>query len=90
MEGNKIVKNTKYYYSQPEWREKLLKRQREKVLCECGKRISRANLSKHIKTEKHEQLLLIKKNKVKYEDKIELLMNRINELSIIVQNKSLQ
>lgn len=49
------------YYKQN--RDKLLTRALEKKECECGKIITKANYSKHLKTIKHELRMRIIENK---------------------------
>ena len=52
--GNNIKKNSfKDYYSNPEWKEKHLSYMKEKVVCDCGKSVCRANMSTHKKSHIH-------------------------------------
>lgn len=43
-----------YYNENPEFRERHQKRMKEKIKCDCGYSVSRSNMSKHLKTLKHE------------------------------------
>ena len=60
---NKYYENNKEEISEKmkEWRkknkEKINKREREKITCECGTIITRSNLSTHKKTKKHIKLM---------------------------------
>jgi len=47
-------------------KERLLKRQREKVRCECGRIVSRGTLASHKKTKLHERKLEERLSMIKY------------------------
>ncbi len=50
------------YYSDPKYKEKHLKYMKEKVLCDCGLHVARANITTHKKTLKHCNIIKIKTN----------------------------
>lgn len=54
---NKKKKSFKDYYGNPDFKNKHLQYIKEKVLCECGKLISRSNLSTHKKSKIHTKRL---------------------------------
>jgi hypothetical protein len=53
MSDKKEGKKFSDYYNNPEWKEKFLKRARERVLCACGRQTTRSNRSKHEKRPIH-------------------------------------
>lgn len=71
------VKNVAYYkyVTDPEYRRQYLDKMTVKVECECGRNISRCNMSHHKKSNLHHQLLAKKQGTDKEieEDKIKTL-----------------
>lgn len=63
----KYIKTVKDYYQDPEWRAKHLAKQREKVECECGRKVRRGGLAKHKRTDAHRQALVMKNERPKQE-----------------------
>jgi len=49
----KEYKTFKQYYEDPEFKKRHREKAAEKIQCECGILVSRCNMSKHIKTDKH-------------------------------------
>ena len=45
------------YYAKPEYKERHLNYCKQKVECSCGKSVSRANMTHHKKTKKHQNIL---------------------------------
>ncbi len=41
-------------------KERILARNREKIICDCGTKLSKSSLKRHKKTEKHKKLMLNK------------------------------
>lgn len=71
------VKNVAYYkyVTDPEYRRQYLDKMTKKVECECGRTISRCNMSHHKKSNLHHQLMAQKEDTDKEieEDKIKTL-----------------
>jgi len=66
-------KTFKEYYADPEFKKKHLAYVKEKVMCDCGKEISRSNMSAHVKTKLHQKKLdrsVLEDIKKKYLDMI--------------------
>lgn len=55
----KLVKKTfkQRYDDDPEFKAKHLDYVKQKIMCECGKNISRSNMSAHVKTKLHTKKL---------------------------------
>lgn len=51
----KCRESNKNYYMRN--RDKILQKEREKVLCECGSELRKSDMSKHIKTKKHQEFI---------------------------------
>lgn len=63
------------YYANEEFKQRHLARMKEKIDCECGKSVSRSNLSAHKKTKKH-----LRNIQIKTDDTDELENRIINKL----------
>ena len=63
----------KYYYDNPEFRERHLAKMREKIICECGCIVSRSNFSKHQDNKKHFRKMVEKFGDQELKKKIEEL-----------------
>ena len=60
-------------------REELLQRLAQPIICECGRKITRSNISKHLKSKIHKRRMdQIKKEK--QEQNYELLLKKYNKL----------
>lgn len=59
-EEKKHVKSFKEYYANPEFKEKHKKYMVQRVECDCGKSITRCNLTTHKRTKLHERRLQTK------------------------------
>ncbi len=55
VQGSNKEKKKYDYYSDPDYRKKLLTHLSEKINCECGRVVSRSCRSKHIKSGIHQQ-----------------------------------
>lgn len=51
----KVYKKFKEYYKDDNFRSKHLRYVNQKVPCECGQQVSRGNISKHKRTDKHKK-----------------------------------
>src|SRR5579883_1122831 len=60
-------------------REELLQRLAEPVKCECGRIITRSNISKHLKSKIHERRMT-QINKEQQEKNYDLLLEKYNKL----------
>jgi predicted RNA-binding Zn-ribbon protein involved in translation (DUF1610 family) len=73
--------NTKYYEAN---KKRILKSMLEKVLCpDCNKMITRCNMNKHQRSQKHKANMEKERN-----DEITTMQNRITELEkrLVIQN----
>lgn len=72
------------YDTDPEFKEKHLKYIKEKINCECGKKLSRSNLSSHRKSKLHMSTV---NNKNVHEEEInEITKKYIEALEMITKN----
>lgn len=55
LENPSLINEPKPVISQEERKKKYNEYMTDKISCECGKQVSRANMSKHKKTEKHKE-----------------------------------
>lgn len=53
-----VLKKQKIWYENN--KEKVKEKQSQKIICECGCKISRGGISSHRETKKHEKLMLLK------------------------------
>lgn len=65
-------KQFKEYYNDPEFRSKIKVYKTEKVRCECGKDISRGNMSVHKRCDAHKKYM---------EENVDETTNEINKLN---------
>lgn len=60
-----------YYNNDPEFREKIKNYKSEKIRCECGKDVSRSNMSAHKRSDAHKKYV---------EENVDVTTNEINKL----------
>ena len=87
MSKSNKTKTFKDYYQDPEFKKRHLAYIKEKIICECGTKISKHNKYRHLKSDKHKRIMnekeLKKKNKEnnkaiqKLEEKIDKIYRRI-------------
>ena len=71
-EKSNLQRAREYYYAN---RERILQLGREKVVCQCGCRISRSSLICHLQTVKHKNYMHLTKKKVLENDSM-IIMKR--------------
>jgi len=74
-----MTKTFKEYYANPEFKEKHQKYMLEAIVCECGCKVMRSNISKHRKTPKHTKLMDKKKDVDLSEETYNKILNKIKQ-----------
>jgi len=78
-----MTKTFKEYYANPEFKEKHQKYMLEAIVCECGCKVMRSNISKHRKTVKHTKMMDKKKDADLSEEQYNKILNKIkNDLKL--------
>ncbi len=75
------ISTFKKYYSNPEWRERHLTKMKEKVICECGKMVARANITVHKKSKTH--ITIVENQRKILEEEMKIARGKEEEMKIV-------
>ena len=90
MSKSNKVKTFKDYYQDPEFKKRHLAYIKEKVICECGTKISKHNKYRHLNSEKHKRIMEGKELKEKDKqnnEAIQKLEKKINKIYKKIKSK---